>query len=217
MGRHPHEILRGSVARASCGLRAAPALALALLQLAAGCGAGAGASATQGVTSENAETGGCQGSDGCAVLDAEDVALARGAELADEWRRYSSDYAPFYAASHPRYEADPVAPELPPVPGQPSATGWVWIGSHMHTSPGGEHPSAAGVKHIMEDGDAKGFDYQLLTDHNSIGAWFMKEFAPLRHAVPLRGEEWTSSLGHATLFDFAATDPTGAAIPKLNL
>jgi len=138
--------------------------------------------------------------------DAEELAAeAAAVGLAAAWRLGTESYAPFYSDLHPRYAHDPEGAEPTPVPGRPSSDGWRAVSSHQHSAPGGETPWASGVKHIIADGDSKGFDFALITDHNTIGAWFIKEFVTQGRTTPLRGEEWTSKLGHATLFDFSAT------------
>jgi len=98
---------------------------------------------------------------------------------------------------------------------------WIVMQSHLHTTgmhkcshdplnppPGAEGQcySAEGIEAFLDAALEYGASDMIITDHNSIGAWFDPAFAPKasadrsRYATPLRGTEWSSGGGHLTLF-----------------
>ena len=97
---------------------------------------------------------------------------------------------------------------------------WTVVQTHVHTTgmhacsesplgpgplPEGECFSADGVASFLEQALDHGATDVLVTDHNSIEAWFDPAFRPLasqdgRIATPLRGTEWTTADGHMNFF-----------------
>jgi len=93
------------------------------------------------------------------------------------------------------------------------AESWSLAANHLHSAPGGEAAWGRGIAHIASWCEANGVRFAALTDHNTIGGWFLPEFSQARGVVMIPGEEWTSNGGHANLIDYAASGPEGAIRP----
>lgn len=110
------------------------------------------------------------------------------------------------AAGQPGYAA-----RQAPAKAQPAVepAEWFLVGNHLHTSVGGDHSWHHGLTHLLEKSDKLGLDFAIITDHNTIDHWAFPEFKPFGKTVPVRGEEWTSDVGHAGLVMF---EPAGGPI-----
>jgi hypothetical protein len=98
---------------------------------------------------------------------------------------------------------------------------WILVQSHLHTTgqhgcanspldpgplPDGECYTAEGIEGFLEAALDYGATDMIITDHNTVDAWFDPAFVPMasadgsRYATPLRGSEWSSGEGHMTVF-----------------
>ncbi len=102
--------------------------------------------------------------------------------------------------------ADPViVPGGEPVAGQPvyDPAQWVQVASHVHSSTGIGKYRPEGLSRIFELGRDHGFGMAVITDHNTVAHWFDPRFTTTHGVVPVRGSEWTSQDGHATLVEYS--------------
>lgn len=102
-----------------------------------------------------------------------------------------------------------------PVPGQPTyvPAEWHLVASHTHSSTGIGKYKPEGLAKILELAADKGFRMVIVTDHNTLGHWFDPGFGTSGGVTLVRGEEWTSSDGHATLVDYSAASPDEVLVP----